>query len=236
MVDESHISEMMQPEVNVVAVSDPVRMARRRMESEALRSLLVVDGDRPVGVIQWVDLLKDERTEASDDAPVGDLMVREFPILTTTMTVPEARQQLGDVNVDILPVVDESGMLVGQVRRQMIAQHNETVDGAHGSQEPMGAAATDTGGVRGMDADAPMISSGMTVNGEDGKKLGEVDQILVDPNGHVTGFTVTHGFISKKHKRVPYDIIDRIEGDNVYTRIGGMEFKMLADIEDEQAE
>lgn len=233
MVDESHISEMMQPEVNVVAVSDPVRMARRRMESEALRSLLVVDGDRPVGVIQWVDLLRDERTEARDDAPVGDLMVREFPILTTSMTVPEARQQLGDVNVDILPVVDESGMLVGQVRRQMIAQHTETVDDAHGSQEPMGAAATDTGGVRGLDANAPMLTSGMTVDGDDGKKLGEVDQILVDPNGHVTGFTVTHGLISKKHKRVPFDIVDRIEGDTVYTRIGGTEFKMLADIEDE---
>lgn len=233
MVEESHISELMQPEVNSIAVDEPVRMARRRMEAEALRSLLVVDSDRPVGVIRWVDLLNDERTRSADDMPVGEIMVQQFPILTTSMTIPEARSHLADLNLDILPVVDESGTLVGQVRHQMIVQHTESISDAHGSQEPMSAGAADTGGALGMDANAPTIASGMTVNGEDGKKLGEVDQVLVDPNGHVTGFTVAHGFISKKHKRVPFDIVDHIEGDTIQTRIGGTEFKMLADIEDE---
>lgn len=247
MADQAHISDIVVPDIGTVGPDEPVRVARRRMESQTRRSLIVVQQDLPVGVVQWRDIM----TEGDAEAPVQDFMVREFPRLTLDMSVEEARDHLANLGVDVdrLPVVDEAGRLVGEVPRTAVSHQQEVIETvptaeAGASPEPWPEdrdAATVTDGspdvtTRGTTEGngEPSIGSGLNVVGSDDKKLGTVDQVIVDPAGRLMAFTVTHGLLGRKHKRVPADVIDHVEDDNVVVSIGHTEFSQLADIEDQE--
>ncbi|HET9014006.1 MAG TPA: CBS domain-containing protein [Thermomicrobiaceae bacterium] len=237
------IAQVAVPEVDTIRPEDPIRVARRRMESQTRRSLIVVQDDRPIGVVQWRDLMHEDNA----DLPVSDFMVREFPVVSPDMSLSDARDRMGQVDFDRIPVVDDSGRLVGEVPRSSVAHFGEVV-GDTPASEP----GTDPyrWGPMNMDADtvtpmpetatlgttegvvAPSVSSGMNVSGSEGKKLGTVDQVVIDQAGRLAAFTVKHGLLGRKHKRIPADLIDGIEGDTVSVSIGPTEFNMLADIED----
>ncbi|MBX6341707.1 MAG: CBS domain-containing protein, partial [Thermomicrobiaceae bacterium] len=135
MVEAPHISDMLVPDVDVIGPDEPVRAAQRRMEAQTRRSLIVVEGDRPIGVVQWRDIMRVQGPES--DQPVRDFMVREVPVLKTDMTLDEARAQLtGEVDLDRLPVVNEQGQLVGEVPRQAVVHQAAVVEpGAAGVTE-----------------------------------------------------------------------------------------------------
>lgn len=223
MVEQAHISDMIVQEVGTIRPDESVRVARRRMEAQTRRSLIVVDEGRPVGIVQWRDLLRQD--ESTADAPISDIMSRDFPILTSATSVSEARQQLGDVDVDHLPVVDTDGRLVGEVPRGALAHQEvaENVAGEPGTADAGGASAQELNVIAGQD-----------VIGTGDKKLGSVDQIIVDPENRLLAFTVAHGLFGRKHKRIPADVIDHVDQDKVYLSIGNTEFNMLADIEEQE--
>jgi CBS-domain-containing membrane protein/sporulation protein YlmC with PRC-barrel domain len=226
------------PEVDAIRSNDEIRAARRRMETSTRRSLIVIEEDRPVGIIEWRQIMRESDVPASD--MIASHMRTQFPILTRDMGLNEARTHLADVDVDRIPVVDADGRLVGEVERSSLTHHQEAVD-PDDNVAFRDTVAPDPN-VRPRDPDMLLeerhttpdlaIQAGMDVVGSAGHKLGEVDEVGLDATSGLSEIMVKHGLLGRKHKRIPTDVIDHIEGDRVVLAIDQAEFKSLADIED----
>jgi CBS-domain-containing membrane protein len=225
MVDTVMISDLVSADVNTIEPHETVRSAQRRMESQTLRSLIVVDGDRPVGVIKWRDI----RT-TDGEALISDHMTRDFPVLISSMGVVDARAHLGDVDFDHIPVVDENGQLVGEVPRGSLVHHETATAGEDRvTADGMPIRGADTGHAANIQADMDVVDA-------EGHKLGKVTEVSSDPTTHrMSHVIIEHGLLRKKHKRVPVDTVTRFDDDNVVLGITKMEFDFLADIEDQEA-
>lgn len=232
------VEQLVIPEVETIGPSDEIRAARRRMETSTRRSLIVVEGDRPIGIIEWRQIMRESDVPATD--LVSDHMKTQFPILTRGMDLSEARTHLADIDVDRIPVVDAEGRLIGEVQRTSISHFQENVD-LDDDVSFQDTVAPDPN-VRPSDPDMLLeerhstrdlaVQEGMDVVGSAGSKLGEVDSVVIDATSGLTEVIVKHGLFGRKHKRLPTDVVDHIEGDRVVLAIDQMEFKSLADIED----
>ncbi|HEX7101386.1 MAG TPA: CBS domain-containing protein [Nitrolancea sp.] len=224
MEEVTTVGQVMIPVQDIIKQDEDIRMARRRMESEAKRSLIVVDGDAPVGMLEWSRMIHQEGTPSQ--TLVSDFMTRDVPLLTQDMPLDAAGQQLGSVDLETFPVVDTDGHLVGEVPRSAILRRQESIDQAT-VNEPIPA------GAPAATAASPLsqIVSGMTVSGSDGSKLGQVSDLLSGVSGQMEAMVVEHGLFGRKHKKVPADLITGVGDDHVILTIGSTEFKQLADIE-----
>ena len=224
-VTSASIGDMLTESIDTITPDETVTVAKRRMESQTSRSLIVVDGNRPVGVVQWRGLARRDGNEL-----VRDVMQTEFPVLRSGMSVDEVRSYLSglDVDIDHLPVVDDSGMLLGEVPRGMITK-----------SETATSAATEAV-VAGPESDPSRqsqphinLEKGMKVIGAAGKNLGSVDEIDLNAEGHISHFTVKYGMLGRNSKRLPADVIHHVEGNEVHLSLDQPEFKMLADVGDD---
>jgi CBS domain-containing protein len=75
-------------------------------------SLMVLDGDRVVGIITERDLLQRVLAEQRDagKTPVEDVMTTEILCCQLHTTIDEARSVMKDRRVRHLPVVDDEGL------------------------------------------------------------------------------------------------------------------------------
>jgi CBS domain-containing protein len=219
-ISSASIGDMLTESIDTITPDETVTVAKRRMESQTSRSLIVVDDNRPVGVIQWRRLLRVEGSEL-----VRDVMQTEFPILRSGMTVDEVRSNLNGVDVDLdhLPVVDDSGMLLGEVPRGMITKSETATTAATQTVSAGSAASLST-------EPAVHIEEGMKVVGASGKNLGSVDQVELNADGQIAHFTVKYGLLGRHSKRLPVDVISRVESNEVHVNLDQPEFKMLADV------
>lgn len=219
------IGQVMRPAQDIINQNEELRTARRRMETDAIRSLIVVDVDIPVGILEWRHLLDESDTRG--DAPVQDIMTREFPRLTQDMPIADAETNIASVDIDRIPVVDDGGHLVGVVPRSALLRREETTDEARfaASDAPIAGSAT---------AMTP-ITKGMSVSGSDGSKIGEVSDLAVGLAGQLEALIVSHGLFGRKHKRVPVDVVSTASESGVSLAIGNTEFKALPDIEQSEA-
>lgn len=220
--DQTRISDLISDSLDTIESIETVRAAQRRMESQTLRSLIVVDNNRPVGVVTWRDL-----RNADADSPVTSVMVTDFPVLHGSMDIVDAHGRLGGVDFDTIPVVNEEGELVGEVPRGAIV-HHETV-----STEADRVAFT---GDAALADDRPQfdLRADMEVVDVDDSKLGKITEMSSDPTTHrLAHILVEHGLLRKKHKRIPADTIKGVHDDTVTLAISKMEWDFLADIEDD---
>lgn len=219
---EQTIREMMGPPEYLAQADEEIGQLIAQFDVEAIRSMIVVDGNGPVGVIRRRDV--EGLGEADLRRPVRDFMMT-VPIVNDTMSVPEARQAVNatDYTADRIPVVNAEGLLVGELRRESFMREAST------SVEK---SARVQAGSRG---DTYALEEGMDVRAVDGKKLGEIDEIMVR-EGSLSGFTVKHGLLGRKHKRLGGDVVKDVDSEAVTLAIGEMEFKQLVDVEDMQAE
>lgn len=209
--------------METIEAGELVRSAQRRMEAQTLRSLIVVEGDRPVGVVQWRDL-----RGADANSTVESYMTRDFPVLRRDMRLDEAHSRLGEVDFDNIPVIDEEGRLVGAVPRGSVVHHEMVTDEAdHIAADGMPVTTPET-------EPAWDIREDMDVVDDEGGKLGTVTEVLTDPTTHrMAHFDVQYGMLRKKHKRLPVDTVTGVDGDQVILGIGKREFGYLSDIEDQ---
>jgi len=217
------VGQVMTPVHDIIRQDEEIRMARRRMESEAKRSLIVVDGDAPVGILQWGQLMR--QSEHPDEMFVADFMTRDIPLLTQDMPIEAAGERLTNVDLETLPVVDSEGHLVGEVPRSAITRRQESA--GQMTNEPIAAGAPTA--MNNMPT--TQVTTGMTVSGSNGSKLGQVSDILVGATGQLEAIIVEHGLFGRKHKKVPADLITSVSDDQVIVTIDSPEFKALADIE-----
>jgi CBS domain-containing protein len=127
MEHKTSLTSMMLPEPAVMNADEPMRYARRRMQTEALHSIIIVQDNRPVGIVESRHL----RGVTSEDLsrPVSDFMIHEVPVLRGETTPDEAVHTLGhDVEVDQFPVVRDDGTLAGVVTRATLLRYRD-----HGS-------------------------------------------------------------------------------------------------------
>lgn len=225
MEEATTIGQIMGPAQDVINQNEDVRMARRRLQSESKRSLIVVDGDTPVGVLEWRQIMRD--SDEYDGAQVREVMSTALPSLTAEMTVDEASARLTDVDVTTLPVVDDGGHLIGEVPRSAIARREEVVEDAH--MFPPTSADDATARSSSM---LSSLTTGMSVVGSSGSKIGEVSELVVGASGQLDAIIVKHGLLGRKHKRVAADLIDAVDGDRAVLVIDQLEFKALPDLEE----
>lgn len=212
---ESRIQEIMNEPTSIIDSTEVVRTVRRRIAGETIRSLIVLEGGRPIGIVSQRNVLN-----VDDDEPIASLMDTSFPTLTPDMTLAEAMERQAaeqDANADYdrVPVVNGDGQLVGEVMREALYHVQRATSAEAIASNP--------------------VQENMDVVGADDDKLGSVDDVLFDGNDFES-FTVKHGLLGRKHKRLQADLVSRIDGDKVVVKIGKMEFNMLSDLEDMEAE
>ena len=213
------VADLVTETVDTITPDETVTVAKRRMESQTARSLIVVESDRPVGIIQWRGLNRHQ-----GDTLIREVMQTTFPILKADMPVEEVRGYLADLDIDVdhLPVVDDSGTLIGEVPRGMITK-----------MEVATSAATEqviAGPEEDRDTPAVHLEQGMKVVGALGKSIGTVDEVDLNSEGRIAHFTVKYGLLGRHAKRLPADVIRAVNDDTVELSLDQIEFKMLADV------
>lgn len=220
--EKSLVRDVMRQPENVISADETLEVANRVMSGQTVRSLIVIDENQ---VMVGVVFIHDVR-QADPETPIRSVMDSQCPILRPDTTLGEARSALGEFDYDLLPVVDDQGLIVGEVPRQDIVHADHGVasggEGVDFDLQQSGGSTT-----------RATIRSGMEVVGANGNKLGTVDEVMLEGD-RPTAFTVKHGLVGRKHKQLAMDIIDRIDNDTVALRIDKTEFKFLANIEDQE--
>lgn len=104
------------PEVYAIAPEATVLEALRMMDEKNVGALLVMSGERLVGVFSERDYARRVmlRGRASRDTPVGEVMTREVFVIPPDTSAGECMVHMTDRHVRHLPVVD-GGKVVGVI-------------------------------------------------------------------------------------------------------------------------
>jgi CBS domain-containing protein len=214
----STLDELFAQDVDSIGSSEPASHAKRRMDTNETRSLLVVDNERLIGILRRNTLLK--VSDAELEQPVSAFMTEDVPKVSRTQSVHDAHASLGgDINIEQVPVLDENGNLVGVINRGDLV-----------------AAATPTGGSTadsGSTAARIPVEEGMTVKDSTGSKLGTLKEATFKTDGNIEFMVVEHGMIFKSHKQMPGDVVDRVEDGDLILAISSTEFGMIKDLEED---
>ena len=214
-MDDATVGQVMGPPSETVAPGTPVATVKRRMEGEMVRSLVVAEGGRPVGVVRWRDV-----SGAEGERTAADVMLRELPAVQPETPLAEAREQVHDVDLDLVPVTDGAGHLVGEVARARLV-FRETHSAA------ATAAAKTTAG---QDREHTIhLEAGMEVVGADGGKVGTVDEVIQDAAGRITHLRVKQGPLRKHLRRLPVDLVSAVQDRSVTLTITGEDVGRLPD-------
>jgi len=219
MVAESSrpITTLIEPPLMAVDMRVPSAVAVRRLEEEGNHTAIITDEGKPIGLIR----LATARAEASEEKMVGQLTVEPLPVvLPHTATVDDAiRMNTG--SVDRLPVVDENGVLVGELPRTKIA-----AIGLHeGDEVPVVAER--------LGSEVPLtVKAGQAVVGSDGGHIGMVKDVVVEVNtGRVGHIVVQEGKLFKKDRKVPVDLIDpEMTDESVHLKVDKTDIDRLGDM------
>jgi CBS domain-containing protein len=113
------VSDLMTREVVTLLESDEVGRAERLLAQRHIRHLPVVRGGKLVGLVTHRDIIRAHAQaregKAGDVLWAEDIMTRHPRAVSPETSVREALQQILDHKWGCLPVVDESGLLVGIV-------------------------------------------------------------------------------------------------------------------------
>ena len=110
------VKDLIKRKVVIIEPDDPVKLAAKRMEDKLVGSLVVIDGDRPVGIITDRDIaLRVVAREKSPDTPVKEVMTKDPVTIREDATFFELTKTFRDAAVRRLIVVDKDGKLVGLI-------------------------------------------------------------------------------------------------------------------------
>ena len=216
------VRDQMAPPSETISSGSTAMAAKQRMQADMrVKSLIVVEGDQPVGMLRYNDVNQQGALQSS----IEDLMVRDVPTVRAEQPLEELTGIMTQYDVDRLPVVDDSGALVGELPRASL-----TLGETHGTEsiitEPRLSDTQSLQTTPNFD-----IRKDMTVVGSQGSKIGKVKEVLSDQlSGSLTHVVVHTGLIFGKDKSIPADLIDNVEGDEVCLKINKSEVDMLPDL------
>jgi len=208
--DIETIAPFVRPPYLSVEAGDPARMAYRRMESDSLRSLVVVRGEQYVGTVEWQTIRRLSRSEMAE--PIGTFVQPGIPTLTPGMTISRAMEAFDATSVTavgLLPVVSTGGRLEGVVERDEFQGRMQDASGKVTVYvDPVAHLVT------GPDVPRP----GARVISSDGKKLGTFLRHVED-RGRPRWMEVQRGIINKKNRYVPLVAVEQQSRDEVVLSI-----------------
>jgi CBS domain-containing protein/acyl dehydratase len=110
------VSEVMQSPVETVEQTATAREAAVRLDESGIGSLVIVDGQRPVGIVTDVDLTR-LVADGVDPQTTAVESIMSSPVVTVTAgeTITDAAQTIQEHGIKRLPVVDDGGSVVGIV-------------------------------------------------------------------------------------------------------------------------
>lgn len=120
--------------VEAVTAQTSISEAIARMNQRNIGSILVMDGERLVGIFTERDVLTRVVPQELDPqrTPVGEVMTRQPVTITPTNSVQDAMMLMTDTRKRHLPVVQNGkvvGMLsIGDVTRWMVRDQQRTID------------------------------------------------------------------------------------------------------------
>ncbi len=113
------VGDLMTPQPTTVSPDTPIGEAWRTMTERRFRHMPVVkDGGGLVGIVTQRDLLvaarvSERRIDLDDDRPHSELMNREVDTVRPECCAAEAARHMLRTKRSCLPVVDETGALLG---------------------------------------------------------------------------------------------------------------------------
>lgn len=219
MSSSTTIRELMHDADNLIGADEPVRNARPQFDLETARSLILIDETGPVGLLTRRRMR--EITDAQMGMPVRDFSV-PVPTVQQSQTLADARRDLAalEFDADRIPVLNDEGRFVGVVNRDAILRESESIRSDQGTVK-----------IGGDESRSFPIHSGMEVRGAGDEKLGKIDEILIERDAAVS-FTIEHGLLGRRHKRVATEHVTNVDQDTVYLNFGKTEFGLLADVSD----
>lgn len=216
------VRDQMAPPSETISSGSTAMAAKQRMQADMrVKSLIVVEGDRPIGMLRYNDVNQEGALQSS----IEELMVRDIPTVRAEQPLEELTGLMTQYDVDRLPVIDDSGALVGELPRASL-----TLGETHGTEsmttEPR---LSDTQSLQATPTFD--IRKDMAVVGTGGSKIGKVKEVLSDQlSGSLTHLVVHTGLLFGKDKSIPADLIDSVEGDEVCLKVDKSEVDMLPDL------
>ena len=110
------VRDLIRRKVVVIEPDDPVKLAAQRMEDKLVGCLVVIDGDKPVGIVTDRDLaLRVVAKELTPSTPVKEVMTADPITIREDASFFELTKTFRDSAVRRLVVVDKDGKLVGLI-------------------------------------------------------------------------------------------------------------------------
>lgn len=101
-----YVRDLMTPRVIAVHPGDTLAVAREELRTNRIHHLIVMDGDRVVGLLSYRDLIGKEETES-----VSAVMSRDVCSVTPADTVKNAAAKMLGRTHGCLPVIDRGEVL-----------------------------------------------------------------------------------------------------------------------------
>ena len=111
------IQDIMTRDVQTISSQETIQRAAQLMDELNVGAIPVLDGDKLVGMITDRDITVRSVATGQDprSAKVTDAMSKDVRTCTAGQSVAEVLSQMGDKQIRRLPVVDESGQVIGIV-------------------------------------------------------------------------------------------------------------------------
>ena len=117
------ITEAMTANPTTVSSETTAQEADRKMKTEDVGSLPIVDGDELVGVVTDRDIAIRLVAEGKGaETTVGEIASKDVVCIDPQQSLEEAARLMAEHQVRRLPVVEEDGRLVGMLAQADVAQ------------------------------------------------------------------------------------------------------------------
>ena len=110
------VKDLIKRKVVVIEPDDTVKLAAKRMQDKLVGSLVVIEGDKPIGNITDRDIaIRVVGEGKGPETPVREVMTRDPITIRDDATFFELTKTFRDAAVRRLIVVDKDGKLVGLI-------------------------------------------------------------------------------------------------------------------------
>ena len=222
MTDQRLVRDAMTEPTETIQASHTLSAARQRMQGDTrIKSLIVLDGDRAVGMVRYNDLTR----EGLAGAAIADVMLPDVPVVGEHQPLAELSGVMTEYDIDRLAVVDAEGRIVGELPRTGLTLAESHASEALTTREVLSDA------IANRETPVYDVKTNMSVIGAQGAKIGTVKDLMADTlTGALTHVVVHTGLLFGKDKSIPADLVDRVEGDDVHLKVNKSEIDALPDL------
>ncbi|MFE0376731.1 CBS domain-containing protein [Streptomyces inhibens] len=116
------VADLMTPDAVVVQPGTPFREIAHLLQEYDITAVPVIDeGERPVGVVSEADLLR-RQTDKAGPSTAEAIMTSPAVVARPEWSAVRAARAMEEKRVKRLPVVDDSGRLIGVISRRDLVQ------------------------------------------------------------------------------------------------------------------